>query len=138
MSTSPLPSILVVDDQETVLQTVRMLLQSSGAVGTILEATGGKQAIEIASQQNPEIILMDIMMPHMNGFEAAKQILLARPQTKVIIFSARRDREALTLALEIGAVGYLFKPCKHDVMGQVIRDVAAGKHAYPEVETEYS
>ncbi len=103
--------VLLVDDHTLVRNGIASLLKASD-IDVAGEASDGLEALEKARQLKPDIILMDIMMPHCNGLEATRLIKAEMPETKIIILTASDDDEALFEAIKSGAEGYLMKNIK--------------------------
>jgi DNA-binding NarL/FixJ family response regulator len=131
--TTPL-RILVADDQDTVRITVRMILEGQLAGSIISEAATGREAVERAVTQNPDVILMDLMMPGVSGIDATRQIMAAQPKAKIIMFSGYRSRDLINQAREAGSVGYLFKPFAPGILMHAIREVINGQLVFPTEE----
>jgi two-component system, NarL family, response regulator NreC len=91
------------------------------------EAANGREAIEIAERQSPDVVLMDVAMRTMNGIEAAARITAALPKTAVVILSMHKDESYILRALKAGARGYLLKDSAESDLIQAVRAVAAGK-----------
>ena len=91
------------------------------------EAQDGRQAVAMVNQLRPDVALMDIAMPRLNGFEVARQILKTVPATKVLILSAHNDDAHITDATRSGAAGFLLKQNSAYVVGEAIRQVQNGK-----------
>jgi DNA-binding NarL/FixJ family response regulator len=94
------------------------------------EAKTGREAVEKAKALNPDVILMDIAMPVLNGLEATRQILAANPAAKVIILSAHSDDEYIERMTAVGAAGFLEKQTSADVLTKAIREVAKGNNFF--------
>ena len=101
--------VLIADDHVLVRAGIRALIAQLGFVSEIYEASDGREAIAVTSEKRPEVILMDIAMPVMNGFEAMSRILKELPETKVIILSMYEEEEFVWRALRLGAAGYVAK-----------------------------
>ena len=104
-----------------------MLLETGEDIEVVGEAGDGRTAVQMATRLRPDVVLMDVAMPLLNGLEAARQILAARPQTRILILSAHEDDACLERALAIGVAGYLIKQTSIGVLSQAIRAVAAGR-----------
>ena len=100
-------TILLAEDHAIVRQGLSALLNAGGNFKMIGEARTGREAVEMAQSLRPDVILMDIAMPVLNGLEATRQILAANPTAKVIILSAHSDDEFIERTTAIGAVGFL-------------------------------
>ncbi len=118
---------LLVEDHMIVREGFRKMLELEDDIQVVGEAPDGRQAVALAKKLRPEVILMDIAMPLLNGLEATRQILKALPATKVVILSAHGDDAYVQSAIESGAVGFLLKQTSaHDVC-RAIREVQKGK-----------
>ena len=105
----------------------RQMLELEGDFEVIGEAADGRQAVALAVKLRPDVVLMDIAMPRLNGLEATRQVLKALPSAKVIILSSHNDDARVENATNSGAAGFLFKQSSaHDVC-QAIREVHEGK-----------
>ena len=116
-------SILVVDDEIDTLQLLRVMLEMDGF--EIFEAFNGLEAIESVKKNRPDAVLMDVMMPRMDGLEACR-ILRAQPETAtlpIIIVSAKTQVEAVKEGLDAGATRYLKKPISRSNLIETIREV---------------
>ena len=119
--------ILLADDH-TILRTgLRLLLEREPGFAVVSEASNGREAVEAVSRDRPDVVIMDIAMPLLNGIEATKRISAEQPKTAVIILSVHSDEAYILRALKAGARGYLLKDsAEHDLI-QAVRVVAAGK-----------
>src|SRR6266436_1038854 len=102
-------SVIVVDDHEVVRVGLRALLAADANIDLLGEASSGREAVALAKELRPEIVLMDLAMPLLNGMEATRQILQDCPTMKVIALSSYNDPEHVQQALAAGASGYLLK-----------------------------
>jgi DNA-binding NarL/FixJ family response regulator len=112
-------SVLLVDDHTVVREGLCALLKLSEDIEVIGQAENGRQAVQMAASTPPDVVIMDIVMPLMNGLEGTRQILKAAPKTKVLVLSKQ-----LT---DAGAAGYLIKQTAADNLVQEIREVHKGK-----------
>ncbi len=119
-------TILLAEDHAVVRQGLCALLNVDGHFKMVGEAKTGREAVEKAQALRPDIILMDIAMPVLNGLEATRQILAANPAAKVVILSAHSDDEYIERMNAVGAVGFLEKQTSADVLTKAIREVAKG------------
>ena len=120
-------TVLLAEDHMIVREGFRKMLELEADIEIAGEAQDGRQAVALIQKLRPEVVLMDIAMPLLNGLEATRQILKAVPTTKIIILSAHSDDAYVKSAIESGAVGFLLKQTSaHDVC-RAIRDVHQGK-----------
>ena len=101
--------ILVADDHALLRQALRMMLEAQEGLEVVGEATNGRDAVENAELMMPDVVLMDMVMPGLNGIDATRQILKRSPNTKVLILTAYLEDERLLQALRAGASGYVVK-----------------------------
>ncbi len=119
--------ILLADDHKLFRDGLRTLFANKADVTVVGEASDGTETVTLAREVQPDLILMDVSMPGLNGIEATRQILAERAATKIIILSMHSDRRYVTEALKAGAVGYLLKDSAFEELIDVIRDVLKGR-----------
>ena len=120
-------AVLLVEDHTIVRQGLRLLIEATGDIEIVGEAKTGREAVLMARDLHPEVIVMDIAMPLLNGLQATRQILKDSPAAKVLILSAHSDPEYVEQVVEAGALGYLVKQSSGDVLATAIREVRKGK-----------
>ena len=120
-------TVLLAEDHAIVRQGLRLLVEADGDIEVVGEAKTGREAIQMTGDLHPEIVVMDIAMPLLNGIQATRQILKAFPATKVLILSAHNDPEYVEEIVKVGAMGYLLKQSSGDVLAKAIREVQKGK-----------
>ncbi len=118
--------VVLADDHVVVRNGIRMLLESEGEIEVIGEASNGKEALEVAQQLQPDVLILDIRMPVMTGLEASSQIHEYAPQTKVLILSMHNDEEYILQSVECGASGYLLKDTSKEEFIKAINTVHQG------------
>jgi DNA-binding NarL/FixJ family response regulator len=123
-------TILLADDHVIFREGVSGLLNAAGGLKVVAQAANGREAVEFAKQSHPDIAVMDIAMPQLNGIEACRQILASTPDTKVILLSAHSDDEFIERAAEVGATGYLVKQNSAEQLVRAIREVANGSRFF--------
>jgi DNA-binding NarL/FixJ family response regulator len=128
--------IIIADDHRLFREGLVNLLSDSKDIEIIAEADNGKDAIEKAKALNPDIIVMDIGMPILNGVEATGRLLKEFPEIKVIALSMHSEKQFIKGMLEAGAAGYLFKNCAYDELIEAIHTVNAGKKYLSDKITE--
>ncbi len=112
--------VLLADDFEMFRRFVASTLRNRRGFEVVGEARDGLEAIELASKLQPDLILLDVALPKLNGFEAARQILRVSPGSKILFLSAEHSREVSQEALSMGASGYVVKwQAAHDLMPAV-------------------
>src|ERR1700685_3275812 len=102
-------TILIAEDHAIVREGFRRMLELEGDLEVVGEAQDGRHAVEMAKQLHPDVVLMDVAMPMLNGLEDTRQVVKALPATKVLILSAHGDVAYVTNAMESGAAGFLLK-----------------------------
>jgi len=126
--------ILLADDHTVMRRGLRALLERQNGFEVVAEAADGREAVELASAVNPDVAVIDIGMPNINGIEAARRITEKRPETAVVILSMHADESYVLKALKSGARGYLLKDSPEDDLINAIRAVHVGKAFFsPEI-----
>ena len=123
-------SVLIVDDHPLLRQALRSVLEKQPDFRVIAEAGDGQEAVELATRLIPDIVIMDIAMPVMNGIEATKAIKSSLPQIAVLVLTVHNDREHILGILEAGAAGYLIKSVFGDEIINAARAVVAGETVF--------
>jgi len=119
--------ILLADDHTVVRDGLRALVEKQVDMAVIGEAADGRDTIRLAEEQSPDVIIMDIAMPNMNGIEATRRIVASNPQTAVLILSMHQDESYVLRSLKAGARGYLLKDSVRSDVIEAIRAVAQGR-----------
>jgi DNA-binding NarL/FixJ family response regulator len=119
--------ILIADDHRIVRQGLRTLLQKEPDLQVVAEADDGRVTVRLVREMVPDVVIMDVAMPDLNGIEATRQIVSEFPQVKVIALSMYADRRFVVNMLRAGAVGYLLKDCAFEELARAIRAVLAHK-----------
>lgn len=126
--------VLLVDDQQLVRAGLRMLCQTADDLEVVGEAATGNEAVRLAEQVVPDVVLMDLRMPGMDGIRATERILAARPTTRVVVLTTFDDDDHLYPALAAGASGFLVKDASPEELLAGIRRAATGDQPFsPEV-----
>jgi DNA-binding NarL/FixJ family response regulator len=121
---------ILADDHTIVREGLRALLLADSGIEVVGEATDGREAVNLAIELRPDIVVMDIAMPHLNGLEATSKVRAALPDTKVIILSAHSDDAYIDRVIAIGASGFLIKQTSAKILAKAIHDVMAGNNFY--------
>jgi DNA-binding NarL/FixJ family response regulator len=119
--------ILLADDHKITRQGLRSLLEKQQDMEVVAEADNGRTAVRLAGEIAPDIVIMDLTMPDLNGVEATRQIVADSPDVKVIALSMHSDSLFVTEMLKSGAAGYLLKDCAFEELAKAIRIVLDGK-----------
>ena len=121
--------LMLVDDHDVVRTGLRSFLETQPGVAVIAEAKNGLQALEKAKEAQPDIVLMDITMPDMDGMEATLQLKKMYPDCQILVLTVHADKQYFMKMLEVGASGYITKQAAADELIAAIQAVAAG-HVY--------
>jgi two-component system, NarL family, response regulator NreC len=119
--------VLIADDHGIVRKGLRLQLEQNDAFEVVGEATEGREAVRLAEELLPEVVIMDIAMPNLNGIQATAQLVKKNPNIGVIILSMYSDETYLTRTLAVGARGYLLKENADVDLDSAVRSVAQGK-----------
>ena len=119
--------VLIVDDQNLVREGGRIVLGRATDLSVVGDADNGRSAVQLAGELSPEVVLMDITMPGMNGIPATQQIVDGYPAIRVLILSVHKEARFVSRALKAGASGYLIKECGSEEVVDAIRAVHAGQ-----------
>jgi len=126
--------VLIADDHKIMLAGLRSLLEKQTDIEVVGEADNGRKAVRMAQEKKPDVIVMDVSMPDLNGIEATKQIIESLPETRVIALSMHSDKRFVMGMLRAGASGYLLKDCASQELANAIDQVARGKkYLSPEI-----
>ena len=120
-------TILLADDHKIVRQGLRTLLAKEPDMKVLAEADDGREAVRLVRELSPQVVIMDVGMPDLNGIEATRQILQESPETKIIGLSMHSDRRFVTNMIKAGASGYLLKDSAFEELATAIRMVMARK-----------
>lgn len=120
-------SVLLVDDHSMVRQGVRAFLVTQPDVTVIGEAGSGEEAVKLAGQYVPDVILMDLIMPNMDGVEATRRVKQVSPRSQVVILTSYHEDEHIFPALKAGALSYILKDVSAEELATAIRKAAAGE-----------
>lgn len=125
-------SVFIVDDHAVVRQGLRTFLESEKDIDVLGEAGDGKEAVEQIQDLLPDVVLMDLVMPGMNGVEAIRRITEKSPHSRVLVLTSFSDDEKVFESIKAGAMGYQLKDVPPEDLGRAIRSVASGEfHLHP-------
>jgi DNA-binding NarL/FixJ family response regulator len=119
--------VLLVDDHALVRAGLRSLLQDVPGIEVVAEAGNGRDALRLIEELHPEVVLMDISMPVLNGFEAARRVVTEHPQTRVLMISMHADEQYISQAFAAGAMGYLLKSAEPDELQAALDAIRGGQ-----------
>ena len=119
--------ILIVDDHAVVRQGLRAFLNTQPDLHVIGEASNGDEAVRLAEEHLPDVVLMDLVMPDMDGVEATRRIKSLTPRTEIMILTSYHEDEHIFPALRAGALSYLLKDVEMDMLADAIRRAVAGE-----------
>jgi DNA-binding NarL/FixJ family response regulator len=117
--------ILLADDHKIVRDGLRALIEKQPDMEVVAEAADGRTAVHLAKEMLPDVVIMDISMPDLNGIEAAQQIVAGAPRVKVIALSMHSDGRFVKEVFKVGACGYLLKECAFEELANAIHTVVA-------------
>ena len=115
--------VLLVDDHKIIREGLRALIENQSDMQVVAESPDGRTAVQLSQQLSPDVVIMDIAMPDLNGIEATRQITASSSSVKVIALSMRSDRRFVAEMLKAGASGYLLKDCAFEDLVRAIRAV---------------
>ena len=127
MSSDSKISVMIADDHEIVREGLKEILENSGKFEIVGQAGDGQEAVKVAEETNPDIIVLDILMPVLDGVEACRQISEKLPETRILMLTASNARDAISRSVAAGADGYLQKFSTKDRFLSTVLEVAAGE-----------
>jgi DNA-binding NarL/FixJ family response regulator len=122
--------VLIADDHMMLREGLKRLLGAQAGIDVCGEAEEGRVAVDRVRELRPDVVLMDLAMPNLNGLDATKRILKARPKTRVLVFSMYFDDEYLRQAIDAGVAGYVLKDAPSEEVAQAVRVVATGQRYF--------
>lgn len=129
--------VMIVDDHGVVRAGLEQLIGTFDGVEVVGAAAGGAEAVEMAARHEPDVVLMDLEMPEVDGIAATARILAANPEVKVVVLTSFSDRERIVRALDAGAIGYLLKDAEPADLERGIQAAARGESPLdPKAATE--
>ena len=119
-------TVLLAEDHVVVREGLRILIEADGDIKIVAEAVTGREAVLMAKRLRPDVVVMDIAMPLLNGIQATQQILSASPKTKILILSAHADSEYVDQLMLLGVLGYLTKQTSAEMVAKAVRTIHSG------------
>jgi NarL family two-component system response regulator LiaR len=120
-------SVLLVDDHQVVRQGVRAFLDALNDIKVVAEAESGEEAVRLSAEHVPDVILMDLLMPGMDGVEATRKVKDVSPRTQVVVLTSYHQDEHIFPALQAGAISYILKDVEMVDLAEAIRQAAQGQ-----------
>jgi NarL family two-component system response regulator LiaR len=120
-------SVLLVDDHEVVRQGLRAFLEAHPEFVVVGEAGSGKEAVRLTEEHIPDVVLMDLIMPEMDGVEATQQVKTVSPRTQIVVLTSYHEDEHIFPALQAGAISYILKDVKMERLADAIQRAARGE-----------
>jgi len=120
-------TVLLVDDHAMVRQGVRAFLVTQSGLSVVGEAGSGEEAVKLAAQHVPDVILMDLIMPDMDGVEATRRVKQVSPRSQVVVLTSYHEDEHIFPALKAGALSYVLKDLSAEELASAVRKAAAGE-----------
>lgn len=123
--------VLIADDHSMVRKGIRALLEDENEIEVVGEAIDGREALDLIARLNPDLVLLDITMPEINGIEVTRQVSAHHPQTRVLIFSMHDKTDYILNAVQYGASGFLLKDTNDEEIISAIRTIHRGELYFP-------
>ena len=131
MSPRSATKVMIVDDHSIMRDGLQEVLEHAGEFEVVGQARDGMEAVQVAPSLQPDVIIMDVMLPHQNGIDACREIMAAVPDTRVLILTASTEENAVVEAVAAGATGYLQKFSGKEELLATIRAVDSGEFCIP-------
>jgi len=131
MTTTKQIRVMIVDDHAIVRDGLQLVLEQAGDMTVVGQAFDGEEALQVAQEVQPDVVVMDLIMPNKDGVAACSEIMQALPKTRVLVLTASTADDAIMNALAAGATGYLQKYSGRDDLLTAVRDAAAGRSRIP-------
>jgi DNA-binding NarL/FixJ family response regulator len=120
-------SVAIADDHKVVRVGLEQLLQTFDDVEFVTAASGGEEAVRLCAEHQPDVLLLDLSMPDLDGIEVTRRLREVAPETRIVVFTSFSDRERIVQALDAGAVGYLLKDAEPEELHSAVRAAARGE-----------
>ena len=124
-------SVMLVDDHQVMRDLLRDALENTGEFQVVAQAADGQEALQVAAETAPDVIVMDVIMPVMDGIEACREITELLPGTRVLMLTASNEQDAIVKSIAAGATGYLQKYSSKEQLLTTLREVAEGEFRIP-------
>lgn len=124
-------SVMLVDDHQVMRDLLRDALENTGEFEVVAQAADGEEALKAAAESNPDVIVMDVIMPVMDGIDACREITELLPDTRVLMLTASNEQDAIVRSIAAGATGYLQKYSGKEQLLTTLREVAEGEFRIP-------
>ena len=124
-------SVMLVDDHSIMRELLREALENTGEFQVVAQAADGEEALRLAGEVAPEVVVMDVIMPVMDGIEACREITKLLPDVKVLMLTASNEQDAIVRSIAAGATGYLQKYSSKEQLLTTLREVAQGEFRIP-------
>ncbi len=131
MSSDERTRVMIVDDHDVVRVGLKQVLEQTGEFEVVGQAADGVEAVRVAAEVSPDVVVMDVMMPDKDGVEACREIMEADDGIRVVMLTASTEEDAVVEAIAAGATGYLQKDSGRDRLLETIRDVVTGELRVP-------
>ncbi|HMQ50782.1 MAG TPA: response regulator transcription factor [Anaerolineae bacterium] len=120
-------SVLIVDDHKVVRQGIKAFLETQPNIVVVAEADSGEMGIELAAEHVPDVVLMDLVMPGLDGVESTRRVKQASPRTQIIVLTSYYQDEFIFPAIRAGALSYLLKDAEPEELAEAVRKAARGE-----------
>ena len=131
MSANERIRVMIVDDHSIVRVGLKQVLEQSGECEVVGEAADGEEAVRVAADVSPDVVVMDVIMPKKDGVEACREIMESAPETRVLMLTASTEEDAVVEAVAAGATGYLQKETDRERLLSTVRDAVSGELRVP-------
>jgi DNA-binding NarL/FixJ family response regulator len=125
------PSVIIVDDHPLWRSTLRQVIELGGVGKIVAEAADGDEAIRLAAKTRPDVVVMDLNLPTIDGAEATRELLAANPDVKILMLSSDYDKPSVLKSVRAGAAGYLIKTAESEEIADALRRILAGELVFP-------
>ena len=131
MTTETRTSVMLVDDHQVMRDLLKDALENTGEFEVVAQAADGQEALRVVQEATPDVVVMDVIMPVMDGIDACREITGLLPETRVLILTASNEKDAIVRSIAAGATGYLQKYSGKEQLLTTLREVARGEFRIP-------